>query len=413
MSELQLALLGAGAVAIAGVWGYNLWQDRQHRQAAKRVFKGDQPDVLLKDASPLEAVRSRADDDADERDEPVQEVRAARIEPSFSERAERPVRVEPTVGAPDIESSPSPVLPPAVEKSAANVENLGVVSRDTAPPANIAVDVPADEMTECIVRFSLPVPVPAANVWMAQQVWSSVITKPIRWLGRSASEMFWRPVSGDSVGRYSDWLVALQLADRNGAVSDIELRQFFTGIDGLGQLLGIAIKLPERVEVLLRAQSLDSFCAGVDVQFSIHVVETSGGTFPGTKLRGVCEAAGLSLAAEGYFHSVDDNGMELFRLTNIGPERFTPESIRSLAVQGVTLTIDVPRVADGTAAFNRMITTAQQLARGLSGVLVDVQRAPLADAMITMIRAKIVELQQQMRAADIQPGTPRALKLFS
>jgi hypothetical protein len=264
-----------------------------------------------------------------------------------------------------------------------------------------------------LVRFSLSAPVPAANVWKAQQVWSSVITKAITWLGRNPGEMMWRPVGADSIGRYSDWLVALQLADRNGAVSDIELRQFFTGIDGLGQLLGIGIDVPERVEVLLRAQSLDSFCAGVDVQFSIHVVESSGGTFPGTKLRGVCEAAGLSLGTDGCFHSVDDNGLELFRLSNIGPERFAPESIRSLAVQGVTLTIDVPRVADGTAAFNRMITTAQQLARGLGGVLVDVQRAPLADAMISMIRAKIIELQQQMRAADIPPGSPRALKLFS
>jgi FtsZ-interacting cell division protein ZipA len=70
-------------------------------------------------------------------------------------------------------------------------------------------------------------------------------------------------------------------------------------------------------------------------------------------------------------------------------------------------------VAEGAAAFNRMITTAQQLARGLGGVLVDVHRAPLADAMISGIRAKIIELQQQMKAADIPPGSARALKLFA
>ena len=447
MSELQLALLGAGVVAIAGVWVYNLWQDRKHRKAAEKLFKGDQPDVLLKDAPAQDdAAESRANA-ADESDQDMRpsRVEPSRIEPSIGER------VEPVIGESGQErvaassreatsrddddlaeaapvparaayvaapTSPEPERAPAVSRG-------GYASTNSATPATSATysgsgsaglldDVsPADSLADCVVRFSLSAPVPAANVWKAQQVWSSVITKAITWLGRNPGEMMWRPVDADSIGRYSDWLVALQLADRNGAVSDIELRQFFTGIDGLGQLLGIGIDVPERVEVLLRAQSLDSFCAGVDVQFSIHVVESSGGTFPGTKLRGVCEAAGLSLGTDGCFHSVDDNGLELFRLSNIGPERFAPESIRSLAAQGVTLTIDVPRVADGTVAFNRMITTAQQLARGLGGVLVDVQRAPLADAMISMIRAKIIELQQQMREADIPPGSPRALKLFS
>jgi hypothetical protein len=49
----------------------------------------------------------------------------------------------------------------------------------------------------------------------------------------------------------------------------------------------------------------------------------------------------------------------------------------------------------------------------LGGVLVDAQRAPLADAMVDAIRAKTAELQQRMREADIVPGSPRALRLFS
>jgi FtsZ-interacting cell division protein ZipA len=130
-------------------------------------------------------------------------------------------------------------------------------------------------------------------------------------------------------------------------------------------------------------------------------------------LRGVCEAAGLVLGVDGCFHSLNDNGAEEFRITNIGSERFVADNIKSLATHGVTLTIDVPRVADGAAAFTRLINTAQQLARGLGGVVVDTQRVPLADAMAAGIRGKIVELQQQMKAADIPPGSTRAFKLFS
>jgi FtsZ-interacting cell division protein ZipA len=73
----------------------------------------------------------------------------------------------------------------------------------------------------------------------------------------------------------------------------------------------------------------------------------------------------------------------------------------------------VPRVSDGKAAFERMLGASRQIAGAMDGVLVDAQRAPLADAMIAAIRAKIVELQQRMRDGGIDPGSPRALRLFS
>jgi hypothetical protein len=46
-SELQVALAGAGVAAVAMVLGYNSWQERKHRKAAERIFKGGQGDVLL------------------------------------------------------------------------------------------------------------------------------------------------------------------------------------------------------------------------------------------------------------------------------------------------------------------------------------------------------------------------------
>jgi FtsZ-interacting cell division protein ZipA len=113
------------------------------------------------------------------------------------------------------------------------------------------------------------------------------------------------------------------------------------------------------------------------------------------------------------FRARDSAGGELFSVANLGAERLEAESIKSLATHGLTLSLDVPRVADGTLAFDRMLATARQLASALGGVLVDAQRAPLADAMIAAIRAKTAELQQRMRDGSIVPGSTRALRLFS
>jgi FtsZ-interacting cell division protein ZipA len=151
----------------------------------------------------------------------------------------------------------------------------------------------------------------------------------------------------------------------------------------------------------------------VDIQFVLHVVEASGGVFAGTKLRGVAEAAGLALEGDGVFRARDEDGGELFTVANLGAERLEAESIKSLATHGLTLSLDVPRVTDGKLAFDRMLATARQLAGTLGGVLVDAQRAPLADAMVDAIRAKTVELQARMNEAGIVPGSTRALRLFS
>jgi FtsZ-interacting cell division protein ZipA len=164
---------------------------------------------------------------------------------------------------------------------------------------------------------------------------------------------------------------------------------------------------------VIRAGKLDEFCAAVDIQFVLHIVEASGGVFAGTKLRGVAEAAGLVLEDDGVFRSRDAGGGELFTVANLGAERLEADSIKSLATHGLTLSIDVPRVANGVQAFDRMLATAQQISSALGGVLVDAQRAPLSDMMIGAIRAKTAELQRRMYDGEIAPGGVRALRLFS
>jgi len=51
MSELQISLLGVGVVVIAGVYLFNLWQEREFRHRAERAFAREHDDVLLRRAA--------------------------------------------------------------------------------------------------------------------------------------------------------------------------------------------------------------------------------------------------------------------------------------------------------------------------------------------------------------------------
>ena len=384
ISELQIALIGAGVAGVAMVWGYNLWQDRQHRKTADRIFKGGHGDALLPEEKVQETSSGVQDDE--------------RQEPHFGDAAGDAAEF---AGADD---------------TAAVAVDAAQEPQDSAPPPVYPVEC-ADVVADCVLHLVAADPVPAPAVWAIQNAWAGELSKPVRWLAKrradGAAEAAWQPVDAHDSGRYCEWAVAIQLADRRGPVSDGELARFFDGVQQLAQQTAAALELPSRSEIVMRAAALDEFCAAVDIQFVLHVVEASGGVFAGTKLRGVAEAAGLALEADGVFRARDAEGGEMFTVANLGAERLEAESIRSLATHGLTLSLDVPRVSDGTQAFDRMLATARQLSGALGGVLVDAQRAPLADAMVDAIRAKTGELQARMNEAGIVPGSPRALRLFS
>lgn len=396
ISELQIALIGAGAAAVGMVWGYNAWQDRKHRGTAERIFKGGQEDALLDGQQAAPPAASTA-------------MSTAVLPANELVRREPGERHEPRFGD-EVGEAEEPAAS-ASEPSAA-VGNPPPVEAEPEPQPVLPVEY-ADSVVDCVLRMSAPTAVPAPAVWAMQNAWAGDLSKPLHWLVRDEADGLWRRIDAHDSGRYREWVAALQLADRRGPVSDGEIARFFDGVQQVAKQSGAELDLPSRSVTVLRADRLDQFCASVDIQFVLHVVEALGGVFPGTKLRGVAEAAGLALEADGVFRARDAAGGELFTVANLGTERLDAESIKSLATHGLTLSLDVPRVTDGAQAFDRMLATARQLAATMGGELVDAQRVPLSVAMIDAIRARTAELQQTMRDGGIDPGGIRALRLFS
>lgn len=373
MNELQLALVAAGMAVVAAVWAYNLWQERQHKKTAERIFKGDQVDVLLEGQEGDGAAETNAAVDDD-----------VRIEPSaWPDDRER---IEPGVAPVDGENiSPTP-----------------------PPPADFA-----DPIADCTLRIAFADAVAAPVLWAAQAEWRESLSKPQTWQGYDAVAGQWRRLSAHEAGHYTHVAASMQLVDRQGAASENELAVFLDGVERLAERLSGIVELPPLQDLIDHATALDGFCASVDVQLGVNVIESAGGDFAGTKLRGLAEAAGLGLQADGRFHALDEQGEELFTLGNFGAELFDAETLRTLSTHGLAFMLDVPRVTDGPAAFDRMVAAARQMAQALGGTLVDGQRHLLTDQIIAGIRSKIAEIQQQMAANQIPAGSPRALRLFS
>jgi hypothetical protein len=370
-SDLQISLVGVGAVAVAGVWAYNKWQERQHRQAAERVFRGSQADVLFDGEVPLADLPPTQPDDRDD----------------------RPQRLEPVLGA---------VAEVAAEPPAA---------AEPAPPP-LPPETLVDDLVDCVARLETADAAAGYAIWEAQRPLAERLGKPLRWAGLDG-EGQWHEIGSHDAGRYHRVCAAVQMADRQGALGEDEFAVFSEGIGDLADRLAAVAELPTRQEVLAHARALDSFCAGVDIQIALHVVHREGQALMGSKLRGLTSAAGLRWREDGVFCRAENGGEPLFTLANLGSRPFASGDAEALTTHGVTFWLDVPRVSAGAAVFAQMLGVARQLVAGLDGALVDDQRNPLSDAALAGIRDKIAEIQRRMADQGIPPGGLRALRLFS
>lgn len=391
INELQASLAAAGVALVVGIFAFNKWQEARHKRMAEKIFNSEHPDVLLdgngtggEPAAELEKPPVRL---VKPEQEPVGAVPLPRVEsdtPAVEKPAEKPAA----------KASEAPVEKPAEREGGAKPA-LG------------------DEDVDCVVWLECGEAVAGPLFWPAQQDALPPLHRRLQWFALNELKGEWEALNAHCAGRYRRFSAALQLVDRRGAVSEPELQSFVRGIAQLADRFQAQAELPPLRDIVPKAIELDQFCAQVDVQIGINVVSKDGHGFPGTKLRGMAEAAGLSLLGDGAFHARDDAGLSLYTLTNRDGQPFAAESMRTVSTPGISLSLDVPRIPDGAGVFNRMYLVATQLANSLGGVVVDDNGALLEEKSVAMIRSKVNEFQQAMVARGIQPGSPLSLRLFS
>lgn len=379
LTELQIGLIALGVAGIAVVVGYNLWQERRHRQTAERALGEVRPDVLI--------------------DPP--DTNALRVEPTLdfdlSEEANFPQ--QPTADT-DLAQDTEPSL--AGDAAAADTQ---------APPAEAPGDGWSDSQVEDLIVIEFEAPVAATEF---QQAWSELahsVDAALRLRGRDEQAGRWLVLTPHTAGNLSKVELAVQLADRRGALSESSVSALAHALQGVADRFLAVVHFPDVRELIGRARELDGFAASVDVQIGLNLVAGES-LISGTKLRGLAEAQGFTLI-NGQFHARDDAGSTIYTLGSLDAEQFSADTMKSLQTQGVTLLLDVPTVADGARHFDRMVMVAEQFAHALGAKVVDDNRQVLSPASLSVIRVKVAEFQTRMAEFGIKPGSEAARRLFS
>ena len=401
MTELQYGMIALSVLVIAGVFGYNKWQESRHRKLAEAALKPQMDDVLLDRPT---AEFSQKTDPADiVREEPVwvaePELRVDLTDtPDESARFAAHADEMPHASSPRAQSSTA--APAASEMPADDLPSLAL-------PAELL-----DPRVEFIVSMELVEPVSSQQILHSQRETLRRLNKPVHWIAFNEQKREWQRLRGDTDLPVRSLRVGLQLVNRLGPVSDADVATFAGAMQALAdELMAVADMPPTRV--LDQAAEVDRFCAAVDLEIGLNLV-SRGLPFPGTKIRALAEAAGMVLGLEGYYTRYDDQGRAQYTLQNYENTPFSADNLRGLSTHGLTFVLDVPRVEQGERVFTLMLDQTRHFAETLQGQLVDDNRNPLTEPQLEHIRREFIgKPQASMRSYGLTAGSPQALRLFS
>ncbi|MFM0419838.1 cell division protein ZipA C-terminal FtsZ-binding domain-containing protein [Paraburkholderia aromaticivorans] len=429
MDELTLGLIGAGAVVVGGVVVYNAWQGAKVRRKMPRPMPADTAENFARDdqeeQSPfIEPARPTTRREPVVGTEAAGETAAARVEPTFGGPAtaaaplDTPadIQAETTTpnGYPEAEGVAEAEGGEHAEagRSAQAAHQTDEPAEPILPAATTISSAPpaiVDRRIDCIVPIRLNGPVAGDKVIPLAQRLRRAGSKPVHIEGKLEGGA-WELLQNGA--RYEELRAAAQLANRSGALNELEFSEFVTGVQQFADALDASPEFPDMLETVAMARELDGFAAQCDAQLSINVL-SDGAPWSANYVQAIASQDGLLLSRDGTrFVKLDARQSPVFML-QFGDTNFLRDDLTYKGGQMITLVLDVPVADEDILPFRLMCDYAKSLAERIGGRVVDDGRRPLPETALLAIEKQLMTLYAKLEQAGIPAGSPATRRLFS
>ncbi len=380
MTEFHASLVAVGVAIVVGVISYNKWQEWRAKKSVEQAFSPMEDDVLMNEGDPVP------------RQEPV---------------------LTPFEGPDVVHGSTIEAHGPLATEQSTSVDAAGDEGGDAgeaavaAPAAPAAATAPRkrsplDPVIDLIIPVMLEAPLRGEKIAQAFHSLHLVGNKPVRVVGETATGD-WELVAVG--GAYRALQVGVQMATRNGALSELEFSELASRLDQLADELAASPQLPEMTEAIANARALHQRMQEFEARLSINVRANTAPWMIST-LRPALQRQGMELRPDGKLVMPDGDGGQLFSVS-VAPDP-AAETTRQ-----ITLLLPVAQVAPEREGFRAMTAFAKTIASRLAGTVVDDEGQPLPDATLDAIGGEVDAFYREMDNAGIPAGSPRALRLFA
>jgi hypothetical protein len=299
-------------------------------------------------------------------------------------------RVEPSLGAlPAADAAAAPMLSAAARRSGARI----------------------DALIDAIATLALEAPVSGEMLLAHLPTSRRAGGKPFQIEGLNAASGEWEPLSLGQ--RYGELQAGVQLANRSGALNEIEYSEFVQKLQAMADAIGAVPDFPDMLDVVARARELDAFASPHDATLSvrlransvawsvgyIHQCASRHGFVPGATVgRLVLPAA--------------EEGAPPVLVLGFDAQAALADDPASAPVRELSLTLDVaqtPQEAEPFAAWQQAI---RALADEMDASAIDDEGRPLTLQHFATIADELNKLYRGLESHDMAAGTATARRLF-
>lgn len=237
-------------------------------------------------------------------------------------------------------------------------------------------------------------------------------TKPFAVEGFNLALKVWEaPVPGQ---RYNAFQAGVQLANRSGALNEIEYSEFVVKTQAFADAIGATPEFPEMLDEVARARELDQFASAHDAQLGFTIRALNASWSPGYIHQNAARLGFVAGVIPGRMVlPASREGMPPILVLGFDSQAALAEDPAQSAIREVSLHLDVAQVEREEQPYVRMREAAMALAQDMDGVVTDDDGQPLTAQTMEVIGAELETLYNTLEERDLAAGSPLARRLFS
>lgn len=237
-------------------------------------------------------------------------------------------------------------------------------------------------------------------------------TKPFSIEGYNLHSLVWEaPMPGQ---RYGGFQAGVQLANRSGALNEIEYSEFVVKTQSFADTINATPEFPEMLDEVARARELDQFASAHDAQLGFTIRARNASWSPGYIQQNAARLGFVPGVIPGRMVlPAAQEGLPPLLVLGFDSQAALAEDPAQSAVRDISLHLDVAQVDRAEKPFERMRESAAALAQAMEGVVTDDNGQPLPAQTMDVIGTELQTLYDTLEQRDLAAGSPLARRLFS
>ena len=281
------------------------------------------------------------------------------------------------------------------------------------PPVALQEKRPGlDALIDVLAPIALEAAVSGEHALAAMPPTRRAGSKPFAIEGLNEATQQWEtPQAGQ---RYSAFQAGVQLANRTGALNEIEYSEFVMKARAFADAVNGEPEFPEMLEEVARGRELDQFASAHDAQLSFTLRAKNAAWSPGYVQQNAARLGFMPGAIPGRLVlPASTPGSPAVLGLSFDSQAAMAEDPSQSALRAITLSLDVPQVDRTEQPFVRMRDTAIALAASMEGIICDDNGQVIRVEGLDVIGSDLEQLYDTLDSRDLAAGSPLARRLFS